>query len=757
MLLLAFKGCLKFMSTIYETLYGTENDDKLTVHSVQQDDDYIYYTTIHGGEGSDSLTGTESYGPKYALYGDGGNDKLSYDSYDAHVLLSGGEGDDSIYAAGENKEVDGGEGYDKLFSDSMELDEITGIEELVIVRGETRVADFDLHSFEKISVTAHAYRAVLAFSHAIDLDDYTIETNGASLILEGSTQGDRFDLSSYSSRFEVYAGKGDDTIVGGAAGIDANGGDGNDYLAGSDGNDELSGGDGQNKDAYDTVLGFGGDDKIDFNAGGGMLNGGEGEDTLYIFADTFKTPSLAAVTLQNIEIIEFFNTTKLTLGAVDLSDVQKLKGDAELVMDQQSVFKDISILAGSVITIQGSQSDDVASFVDSKGSLSFHGGDGNDNLSSDGRSNFLWGEKGDDVLVGANGVNHLDGGDGNDAIKGGGKHDYLASGEGHDTMSAGDGKDRIVLTILGSDDVKKLNAGAGDDIIIATDSHAVSGHGRIDGGVGEDLLYARGDLNGHDVKNIETLQLQGKLTADADIFDSFDTILAKPDFQPFETKYDLRLSGGGVFTWHHGSEVAYGYLAGSKQNDILDFSAAENDWHMTGGGGDDNIVGTAFMDHIEGNAGDDTVDLGSSQDFGAGNAGNDTLYGGGGQDSLEGGNGNDLLDGGNDIDEIYGGSGADTLNGGAGNDYLVDYSGSNMFVFEKDSGKDNVFGFDVSDRHHDVIDLAAISSIKNFKDLIDNHAETNGTDHFVTIDLGGKNSIALEANIDDLRENMFIF
>jgi Ca2+-binding RTX toxin-like protein len=89
---------------------------------------------------------------------------------------------------------------------------------------------------------------------------------------------------------------------------------------------------------------------------------------------------------------------------------------------------------------------------------------------------------------------------------------------------------------------------------------------------------------------------------------------------------------------------------------------------------------------ILGNAGNDTL---------VGGNGNDTLQGGAGDDTLRGGAGNDRLLGNEGDDVLIGGAGNDTLNGGPGNDLLSGGAGSDVFVIARNSGTDQIQGFEV--------------------------------------------------------------
>jgi serralysin len=105
----------------------------------------------------------------------------------------------------------------------------------------------------------------------------------------------------------------------------------------------------------------------------------------------------------------------------------------------------------------------------------------------------------------------------------------------------------------------------------------------------------------------------------------------------------------------------------------------------------------------------------------SGGAGNDSLLGGNGddvlngddgQDYLAGGAGDDELNGGAGVDKIVGGTGADIINGGAGNDNLWGGNWSadgsqDTFVFTSGTGKDYVFDFETA---FDLIDLTAFGT-----------------------------------------------
>ena len=128
-----------------------------------------------------------------------------------------------------------------------------------------------------------------------------------------------------------------------------------------------------------------------------------------------------------------------------------------------------------------------------------------------------------------------------------------------------------------------------------------------------------------------------------------------------------------------GDDALRGGLDG-KLGDTLDFSGATAAVNVnllrevaTGMGSDaladfENVVGSAFNDHITGNALSNTLNAHSGNDNVEGEGGADTIRGTGGMDKLWGGSGEDDLFGGAADDGLFGGGGTDFGNGGGGKD-----------------------------------------------------------------------------------------
>lgn len=115
------------------------------------------------------------------------------------------------------------------------------------------------------------------------------------------------------------------------------------------------------------------------------------------------------------------------------------------------------------------------------------------------------------------------------------------------------------------------------------------------------------------------------------------------------------------------------------------------DWYVQAGDGGMMVTDSqnrgAFM--LGGNRAD-TLTGGSGDDLLVGNVGADSLNGSLGNDILLGGRGQDNLKGGEGVDLLLGGADDDTLDGGDGNDLLLGGAGMDTYAFSGDFGTDIV-------------------------------------------------------------------
>ncbi|MGO4527334.1 M10 family metallopeptidase C-terminal domain-containing protein [Microvirga sp. 2MCAF35] len=385
----------------------------------------------------------------------------------------------------------------------------------------------------------------------------------------------------------------------------------NNRLEGRYSDDTLSGGLGA-----DTLDGGGENDWLDGGADGDMLIGGDGWDTVsYLSASDGITVDLA--TNQN---------GGAAYGDV-LVDVESVRG---------SIYSDQLVSRDQGANLYGEIGDDY--LIGRGGSDGLFGGGGNDALDGGGGNDTLWGGNGDDIIWGGAGADTLDGGHGIDTL------DYIRSGSVYvdlrtgttsgqaagdvisnfENVIGGSGND----TLYGSHDSNKLNGQSGNDIIAGADGndtlYGEAGNDLIEGGAGADTL------NGGD---------------------GTDTLSYSDDHS-------------GVYLDVRTNSAFYGLAEGDR------IDGFEN---VIGGSGNDTVYGSLEDNVLSGQDGDDIL---------AGADGQDILYGDIGNDWLEGGNGDDFIFGGSDDDRVVGGAGNDVLHGEAGRD---------LFVFESAlNGTNNV-------------------------------------------------------------------
>ena len=168
-----------------------------------------------------------------------------------------------------------------------------------------------------------------------------------------------------------------------------------------------------------------------------------------------------------------------------------------------------------------------------------------------------------------------------------------------------------------------------------------------------------------------------------------------------------------------GASLITGAISGGTGNDTLlggdgaeTINGDDNLDTLRGGGGDDQLFGGTSSDLVSGEAGNDALFGGADFDDMSGGAGDDTLtgddggliaQGGDGDDRLAvdisvtasfvggyGGYGNDTVQGGQVRDNIYGGAGDDEIHADAGDDFL--FGGAGDDLIDAADGVDTVFG-----------------------------------------------------------------
>ncbi len=332
-------------------------------------------------------------------------------------------------------------------------------------------------------------------------------------------------------------------------------------------------------------------------------------------------------------------------------------------------------------TLQGTAQNDTLSTTTSQTQV--FGNAGNDQLMGWGNDILLDGGTGNDFLQLVTGLRgQLNGGAGDDWLIGGGDGSLLQGGQGNDHVQTGSG---------GHD---TLEGGQGDDTLITQADMAGSGNNliRVSLGSGHDTLQ-RWTGTSPDVGGQDTIELGADIApasvqasmAGHDLTLSWNAGLDSITIQDYVGAdlstvgpFTVRTAAGQVLSF--ADALASARTATSPQGDGVIGSDTAGDT-VQAGEGNDTIYGRGGNDRLEGQLGQDAIDGGS---------GDDTLLGGWDVDTLHGGLGNDLLQGGQGADELYGDEGDDTLQGGAGGDLLQGGLGRN--VLEGGAGNDTLIG-----------------------------------------------------------------
>jgi Ca2+-binding RTX toxin-like protein len=224
----------------------------------------------------------------------------------------------------------------------------------------------------------------------------------------------------------------------------------------------------------------------------------------------------------------------------------------------------------------------------------------------------LLGGPGNDSIVGGNGADSLAGNAGNDTLAGGAGTDTLAGGTGADTLSGDADNDQFIWTV--GDGAETAVGGDGSDSM---------------------LIYGTADADTLTVGDGATSSATGTLS-----YLSIEAVL----------------------------------VDGNAGNDLIDASASSSGKTLSGGNGNDTLLGGGAADYLAGGDGDDS------------------LLGGGGNDQLLGGDGNDFLDGNAGADNLAAGLGDDLLwlNSLEGPDTIDGQEGSDTLVCSLSGGDDNI-------------------------------------------------------------------
>lgn len=421
------------------------------------------------------------------------------------------------------------------------------------------------------------------------------------------------------------------------------------------------------------------------------------------------------------------------------TDVSLVRLSSSRLLLAGSTFEqtDFDVTGTASITINANAGSDritLGNLTGYSGAVIVNGGTGNDviNASSSNVSTILRGDAGNDTITGSGQSDTLTGGAGKDSLDGRAGTDTVVETTADEAMTltntqlSGNGTDQLArierAVLTGSAASNTLDASAftlGNVTLLGGDGNDTliggSGNDSLDGGAGSDvarqssaaiLQKFMASTNvvtgaGNDLwESIEGLHFIGSGNAatmlDASQFTGNVTLSGGSG--------NDRLIGGSqnnVLNGNVGNDVLVGgnganTLNGGAGNDLLLgndgsdllYGQAGNDT-LRGGNGDDRMIGDEGRDILFGGSGSDLLNGGEGSDVLTGESGDDSINGEAGNDAISGGEGNDILNGGLGSDTILGGSGDDVLRSGGGADYLSGGAGSDRFVA---SGARIIFG-----------------------------------------------------------------
>ncbi|MEP2706161.1 MAG: type I secretion C-terminal target domain-containing protein [Roseibium sp.] len=754
-----------------ESFGGTGND---VIHGTDYDD------TMHGGDGDDIM---------FAY----GHDNATRD------IMDGGNGDDTFYiGTGTQKDVEGGAGWDVIYSElnsgpihfsgsaKTHLQGGADNDVYVFLRDDTAGSvsakawindtggDYDTvalsseYSLSNVTIQGVAFLTVNDLHSVLGYHMIEVNANFPNNVIERVVFADGTIYDTTTSSV-ITATMGDDNPI---------------YLtAWHDTFDSLAG--------NDVVFALEGDDHLYGNAGNDVFDGGSGTDTI-------DYSNAAAGVNVHLNIGTAYDDGD---GGVDtLTSIENVIGSAH----NDTLHGD-----NSDNEISGGTGNDILFGED--GNDTMYGGGGDDsNLNGGAGDDIIFGGNGADTLVGWTGANQLYGGDGDDIIH---SHSFT------DTIDGGTGTDRyyshlategvVINTTLGTlaatsaptvptgsvtniemfylsnfaDSFTGNNANEiaqgydGDDIM-----HGEGGNDALYGGAGSNTLHG-GDGDDQLISSSFTDTIDGGAghdryysahTAEGVIINTTLSSIAATSAPTAPTgsigNVEAYYLGDFVdtFTGNSTAEIIASYggndiLRGEGGDDLLyggdgadELHGGDGDDEMYGQNGNDTMYGGAGEDLLKGNEGNDEIYGGTEHDVLYGGNGADMLYGDEGDDSLSGesdndilhggdgddwvlgGDGNDTLYGGDGLDNLFGEAGDDVLHGGIGNDRMTGGTGADTFVFADSPGNNTIYDFSTAEG--DVLDISdLLTAYDPLTDVLTDFVEItdNGQHSYLKIDADG--------------------
>jgi len=455
-------------------LDGGDGIDRLVITSNSIQDlniDLASYNLerVDAAGGNDILDGSNSLSFAVTILGYDGNDQIIGSQHNDN--LQGGDGNDIITGDDGNDTIHGGLGVDSLSGG----------------QGNDRFVDYDNTDTLLDGGDGYDYLRVDSRSGDITVD---MTAQGIEAVENGyGGRGD--DVYDATGKIDfaisVYAGWGDDTVIGTQLNDTLVGQEGDDTLNGGDGNDVLNGGEGS-----DIFIGGAGNDTVqDFSSDDISIDLGDGTDTVTVTTDSQAIEiDLAATGIERFtsgveddvidgsghsvnlvingnrgddtmlggtgnDIFFMYWGNDVVDGGAGINEVrvQGLQSDylvsangnhSFTITDLVSNRDDINVV-NNVRNIRFTAQNRVVPLAEAvtdvtvEGDDELYGGDGNDQLFGNGANDVLIGNSGNDILTGGSGADTHVGGSGFDtSVFTGDLDDYLITYNGDGTITVVD-------------------------------------------------------------------------------------------------------------------------------------------------------------------------------------------------------------------------------------------------------------------------------------------------------------------------------
>ncbi len=314
-------------------------------------------------------------------------------------MLSGDQGNDTLFGGQGTNSLHGGEGYDTA--------DYSGF-----------LDDFGNYTYRIFANLAAGTTTVYAYD-LIDRTEFVVATDTLTNIevVIGSNGDDRIEAQTTFTPGDF----GGNAIYGGA---------GRDTLWGGPGVDALFGGDGD-----DTLSDFSGQTAI--RSGVDLMNGGDGNDYYTVFyADTLIIEAATQgfdFVVSNVSYTLPTNIEKLTLAPFSPTALNGIGNASDNFFEGNLFGNDLNGLSGHDHAMGFAANDTLRG---GSGNDSLYGGTDDDSLIGGSQNDVLYGEAGNDILIG--GVD-------DDRLFGGAQNDVLQGGTGRDTLVGGGNADIFVF------------------------------------------------------------------------------------------------------------------------------------------------------------------------------------------------------------------------------------------------------------------------------------------------------------------------